>query len=157
MSSTLDPEIAEALAPFAAEMAGTTPTPVGDVAARRDRPRHPLAMEFSSVDTQRAERPPIPSSETVHPFSSTGCPTCVEGGADADRPPVRHHAPGDAPVEALGTWSKCRVGRAPQHETVSENDPLDTADVYDYAEPATMPRSARKASSSRAFMIGRSA
>jgi hypothetical protein len=36
-------------------------------------------------------------------------------------------------------------------------DGLDTADVYDYAEPATMPRSARKASSSRAFMIGRSA
>jgi hypothetical protein len=44
MSSTLDPEIAEALAPFAAEMAGTTPTPVGDVAARRDRPASPTGV-----------------------------------------------------------------------------------------------------------------
>ncbi len=30
-------------------------------------------------------------------------------------------ATGDAPEEALGTSSKCRVGRAPQRETVSEN------------------------------------
>jgi hypothetical protein len=35
MSFTLDPQVAEALAPFAAEMAGSTPPPVGDVAVRR--------------------------------------------------------------------------------------------------------------------------
>jgi acetyl esterase/lipase len=35
MSFTLDPQVAEALAPFAAETAGSTPPPVGDVAARR--------------------------------------------------------------------------------------------------------------------------
>jgi len=35
VSFTLDPEVAEALAPFAAEAAGGTPPPVGDVAARR--------------------------------------------------------------------------------------------------------------------------
>jgi len=35
MSFTLDPEVAEALAPFAADIAGSMPPPVGDVAARR--------------------------------------------------------------------------------------------------------------------------
>jgi acetyl esterase/lipase len=35
MAFTLDPEVAEALAPFGAETAGTTPPPVGDVATRR--------------------------------------------------------------------------------------------------------------------------
>jgi acetyl esterase/lipase len=35
MSFTLDPQVAEALAPFAAESAGSPPPPVGDVAARR--------------------------------------------------------------------------------------------------------------------------
>ena len=35
MSFTLDPQVAEALAPFAAETAGSTPPPVGDVATRR--------------------------------------------------------------------------------------------------------------------------
>lgn len=35
MSFTLDPEVPEALAPIAAAMAGSTPPPVGDVAARR--------------------------------------------------------------------------------------------------------------------------
>ncbi|MFD1934472.1 MULTISPECIES: alpha/beta hydrolase [Nonomuraea] len=35
MSFTLDPQVAEALAPIAAAMAGSTPPPVGDVAARR--------------------------------------------------------------------------------------------------------------------------
>jgi hypothetical protein len=35
MAFTLDPEVAEALAPFAAETADTTPPPVGDVATRR--------------------------------------------------------------------------------------------------------------------------
>jgi hypothetical protein len=35
MSFTLDPEVAEALAPFAAETTGSTPPPVGDVAACR--------------------------------------------------------------------------------------------------------------------------
>jgi hypothetical protein len=35
MSFTLDSEVAEALGPFAAETTGSTPPPVGDVAARR--------------------------------------------------------------------------------------------------------------------------
>ncbi|SEG95675.1 Acetyl esterase/lipase [Nonomuraea solani] len=35
MSFTLDPQVAEALAPIVAAMAGSTPPPVGDVAARR--------------------------------------------------------------------------------------------------------------------------
>jgi hypothetical protein len=35
MSFTLDPEVVEALALFAAEMAGSTRSPGGDVAARR--------------------------------------------------------------------------------------------------------------------------
>jgi acetyl esterase/lipase len=35
VSFTLDPEVADALAPFAADAAGSTPPPVGDVAARR--------------------------------------------------------------------------------------------------------------------------
>jgi hypothetical protein len=35
VSFTLDPEVAEAFAPFAAEAAGSTPPPVGDVATRR--------------------------------------------------------------------------------------------------------------------------
>ncbi len=36
MSFTLDPEVAEALAPLATEMAAGTPPPVGDVAGRRE-------------------------------------------------------------------------------------------------------------------------
>jgi acetyl esterase/lipase len=35
MSFTLDPEVAQAFAPFAAEAAGSMPPPVGDVATRR--------------------------------------------------------------------------------------------------------------------------
>ena len=56
MSFTIDPEVAEALAPFAAE-AGSTPPPAGDVAARR------AALEgvFRYADTAQ----PFPDDVTI--------------------------------------------------------------------------------------------
>lgn len=57
MSFTLDPEVAEALAPFAAETTGSTPPPVGDVAARRAT----LEGVFRYADTAR----PLPDDVTI--------------------------------------------------------------------------------------------
>ncbi|MEZ0075794.1 alpha/beta hydrolase [Planotetraspora sp. GP83] len=57
MSFTLDPQVAEALAPIAAAMAGSTPPPVGDVAARR------AALEGLIAHTDAAQ--PAPGDVTI--------------------------------------------------------------------------------------------
>lgn len=57
MSFTFDPEVAEALAPFAAATAGSTPPPVGDVAARRAT----LEGVFQYGDTAQ----PFPDDVTI--------------------------------------------------------------------------------------------
>ena len=69
MSFTLDPQVAEALAPFAAETAGSMPPPVGDVAARRAA----LEAVFRYADTAQ----PFPDDVTItdHKLTTVDCAT----------------------------------------------------------------------------------
>ncbi|GIH94253.1 alpha/beta hydrolase [Planobispora siamensis] len=60
MSFTLDPQVAQALAPIAAAMAGATPPPAGDVAARR------TALEALIAHTDAAQ--PTPDDVTITDF-----------------------------------------------------------------------------------------
>ncbi len=61
MSFTLDPEVAEALAPFAADMAGSPPPPVGDVVARRATLEGVFATPTPPSRTRTTSRSPTTS------------------------------------------------------------------------------------------------
>jgi acetyl esterase/lipase len=63
MAFTLDPEVAAALAPMAAAMAGTAPPPVGDVDSRR-----PV---LEAVMVQTAALQPMPSNVKITDFNTT--------------------------------------------------------------------------------------
>jgi acetyl esterase/lipase len=56
MALTLNPEVAQALAPMAAAMAGSTPPPVGDVASRR--------MVLEGIIAHAGDAQPRPSDVT---------------------------------------------------------------------------------------------
>ncbi|MEO3809186.1 alpha/beta hydrolase [Sphaerisporangium sp. B11E5] len=60
MGFALDPQVAEALAPIAEAMAGTTPPPVGDVATRR------AALEGLIAHTDQAQPRPADVTSTDH-------------------------------------------------------------------------------------------
>jgi hypothetical protein len=64
VSFTLDPEVAEAFAPFAAEAAGSTPPPVGDVATRRATGVHVAHRPVGQ------EHPPARPPERDYTFSA---------------------------------------------------------------------------------------
>jgi acetyl esterase/lipase len=64
MAFTLDPQVADALTPIAAAMAGTTPPPVGDVAARR------AAIEGLIAHIDTAQPAPADITTTDHHLST---------------------------------------------------------------------------------------
>ncbi len=69
MALTLDPEVAQALAPMAAAMAGSTPPPVGDVATRR--------MILEGVIAHAGDAQPRPADVTMtdyHAKAEDGTP-----------------------------------------------------------------------------------
>jgi acetyl esterase/lipase len=89
MSFILDPEVAEALAPFAAATAGSTPPPAGDVAARRAV----LESIFRYGDTAQ----PFPDDVTMTRHQLT----TADGATIGLRWYVRKDAPGEPGPAAL--------------------------------------------------------
>jgi acetyl esterase/lipase len=89
MTFTLDPEVAEALAPFAAEAARSTPPPVGDVATRRAT----LEAVFRYGDTAQ----PFPDDVTLTDHELT----TADGATIRMRWYARKDASGDPSPAAL--------------------------------------------------------
>jgi hypothetical protein len=89
MSFTLDPQVAEAVAPIAAATAGSTPPPVGDIAARR------AALEgiFQYADTAQ----PFPDDVTINDHELT----TADGATIRLRWYARKDAPGEPGPAAL--------------------------------------------------------
>jgi acetyl esterase/lipase len=91
MALTLDPEVAAALAPMAAAMAGTVPPPVGDVQSRR-----PV---LEAIMAQTAVAQPTPADVSTTDFHVTA----TDGADVLLRWYVKHGAPhGPAVVYAHG-------------------------------------------------------
>lgn len=82
MSSTLDPQVADALAPIAAAMAGVTPPPVGDVATRRAALERLIAHTDTAQPTPTMSRSPI----TTRP-PPTARRSCCAGTPATTLPP----------------------------------------------------------------------
>lgn len=86
MTLTLDPQVAQALAPIAAAMAGTMPPPVGDVATRR------AALEGLIAHADTAQPTPADVTLTDYKLTTAEARPCGCAGTP-DREPRTSPAP----------------------------------------------------------------